>query len=174
LTQDFVTAVSRAEDGRTPRFARLLRRQPTEAEQTTSGFANPVLFARESSTSSTQSSSPRNGFENLPGSPSSPQTKDAEEKYGDANAHDLDVELTVAACPDEQGAQYDSEKAEESVFDNNEKAASASDDFAGGLVGSIDAERDVAQELVSRKPGAAFKVFGASALLNDACDFIVT
>jgi hypothetical protein len=121
-----------------------------------------------------ESSCPRDGFENLPGSPGSAQAKDAEKEYGDANADDFDVELTVAARPYEEGAQHDTEKSEESVFDNNEKAASAADDFAGGLVGSVDAERDVAQKLVSREPGAAFKVFGASALLNDACDFIVT
>jgi hypothetical protein len=121
-----------------------------------------------------ETSCPRDGFENLPGSPGSPQTKDAKEKYGDANAYDLDVELTVAARPDEEGAQYDSEKAEESVLDNNEKAACSADDFAGGLVGSIDAERDVAAKFVHREPGAPIKVFGASAVLNDACDFIVT
>jgi hypothetical protein len=50
-----------------------------------------------------ETSCARDGFENLPGSPGSPQTKDAEEKYRHANAGNLDVKLTVAARPDEQG-----------------------------------------------------------------------
>jgi hypothetical protein len=115
----------------------------------------------------------RDGFENLPAPPCSQQSKETDKKCGDANADDLDVELTVAARPYEEGAQYDSEKAEESVLDNNEKTASAADDFAGGLVGSVDAEWDVAEKLVSRELGAAFKVFGVSAVLHKAPDFIV-
>jgi hypothetical protein len=120
-----------------------------------------------------ETSCPRDGLEDLPGPQGPPHTKDAEQKYSQPNARDFHVELTVATRPDEEGAQYDSEKAEESILDNSEKAACSADYFAGGFVRSVDAERDVPYQFVSREPGAAFKVFRASALLNEACDFIV-
>jgi hypothetical protein len=138
------------------------------------GFANLVLFVLEVVRSSMETSCPGDGFQNVPGSPGAPQTKNAEEKYAEAEAGDLDVELAVAARPEEEAAQYDCEKTEESILDNNEKAACSADDFAGGLVGSVDAERDVAAKFVSHQPGTALKVRGVPALLNDACDFIVT
>jgi hypothetical protein len=120
-----------------------------------------------------ETSCARDGFEDLPGPPGSPHTKDAEQKYGQPSAGDLHVEVIVAARPDEEGAKYDREKAEESILDNSEKAACSADDFAGGFVRSVDAERDLPHQFVSREPGAAFKVFRASALLNQARDFIV-
>jgi hypothetical protein len=88
-----------------------------------------------------ETSCSRDGFQNVPGSPGAPQAKNTEEKYGDAHSDDHDVELAVAARPEEEAAKYDCEKTEESVLDNNEKAACSADDFAGGLVGSVDAER---------------------------------
>jgi hypothetical protein len=120
-----------------------------------------------------ETSCARDSFKDLPGPPGSPHTKDAEQKHGQPNADDLHVEVTVATRPDEEGAKYDSEKAEESILDNSEKATSSADDLARCFVRSIDTERDIPHHFVSREPGAAFKVFRASALLNEACDFIV-
>jgi hypothetical protein len=101
------------------------------------------------------------------------QGKDSEHESGDTETNSPDVELTVAAGPDEEASEQDTENSEEAVFENSEEAASASNDFAGSLVGRIYAERNIAAKLVDSELSSAFEIVRATAFPDQAGNILL-